>query len=223
MEGDAPEMDWKLVIDLVEKYGSTRFINEQLPKWRRDRRNPVTKAPEPWTQVDLSKAMIDAGFLGMNKSVIWKIENPDKPSGGRPVTLDEAITLARLFGKSLPEVLLPPHALAEVDGWKHFMQAADALNDVRYAWARYEDEVARVRNAIAARPELRKRIEEHRTWAAEHFQEQVRETWENDEQGTGVSLAQYTKGFTPTPAMLASEDVLSARDLPDQPWLVREK
>lgn len=208
---DRPLLPWQDVSEMLTKLGSADFIASRLATWRQEH------LPEPWSQVDLAAAMTAIGYP-MNKTSIWKIENPHKESGRRSITVAEAIGFSRVFGKSLAEILLPPDALQEVDGWNHFIAAGEALNAVREAWARYDDEVLAVRARIAARPELAGRIEEYHKAAQAHMESQVRTAWEINEAGTGVSFKRYLESYTATPALLVSRDVLAATPLPANPW-----
>lgn len=56
-----------------------------------------------WSQTDLSRRMIDAGFSNFNQMTVSRTEN-----GDRPIRLSEARGLAHVFGRRVDDMILSP-------------------------------------------------------------------------------------------------------------------
>lgn len=88
-----------------------------------------------WSLEKLARAMSEAG-CPINQSSIYKIENGDPP---RKITVNELITLARVFDVPMEELLLPPEVTASrelaalIVQWHRKNEAAHAVASERDA------------------------------------------------------------------------------------------
>ena len=146
----AQQLQWSEVSDLVREVGHERWIASRLAEWRQEANN--------MTQAELAQRMTDLGYE-MNKTSVWKIENPHKKAGRRSISIGEAIGFARAFGKSLDELLLPPAALANLTGWQGYTQALDLIQAATLNWSRYKSVVETTRERVAASTKLRAQLE----------------------------------------------------------------
>jgi transcriptional regulator with XRE-family HTH domain len=209
------ELTWDEVSTLIASEGSGEHIGARMRLWREARGWSLERLA-----TEMNKAPLNAG---MNASSLWKIENHGK-GGRRSISIDEAITISRVFDKSLAEVLLPDNALLNVSGWQAVIEAAEALNRVRAAWDDYKSALLSAQSAVEQSPELRDRTERAHAQELEQFVASHKRTWkahrvrmvENgydmpaDEEFEAYALAQET-----TPLIATLEDVLEDR-LPTQ-------
>jgi transcriptional regulator with XRE-family HTH domain len=203
MEVDS--LPWDDVSALIAEHGNQQNIARRVKQWREE---------NGWSTVELAKLM------NMSQSSIWKIENPDKKSGRREISIGDAIAFARVFKKTLAEILLPDDALAEVEGWSLFRKAAERLNDLRQANVEYEELMGRVRAYLTRRPDLAQRIQQHLEQSQSGRLAQVREVWEND---GGVKsdepfFDEYATKYGSTPAIQAALDALGSYPLDHALW-----
>jgi hypothetical protein len=203
--------DWDDVSKLVDAYGDGKWLAGRITEWRNEQK-------PPWSMADLAEHMTKAGNT-MSRMAVWKIENPDKPSGRRYITVDEALAFARIFHKSIAEVLLPPEALQEVDGFNHFTAAMESMLTLRDAWSDYQFHVESVRARIAARPKLANRIEDYQRGALERYRQQLERVWliDNDT-ASGVAFNRFMSEADPAPEIIPAVDVLSHEPLRGEHW-----
>ncbi|AZZ48005.1 hypothetical protein C5E02_01255 [Rathayibacter rathayi] len=185
----ATEELWQNLDQMLVRYGDTALIAPRLQQWfEEDGRS----APQ------IAKALSQLTPPVMTSRVgIWKILNPEAKTGRRNVTLQEAIGFAKVFRKSLAELLLPESAMLEAEGLRMIEEAAERLNSIRSDWQEYEHLIRSIRNRTAARPELAERLR--------------------------ALEAPPTTGAlqSPTPRAIALRDALTDAPLPHGPWWAR--
>lgn len=185
---------WEMVSELIAKYGSQENAARRIRQWAE---------AEGWSEQTIAKK------VNMNQSSVWKIMNPDRPSGRRNVSIQDAINFSRIFKKSLAELLLPDGVMLHLDGWSAFLESTENLNEVRDAARLYSDAIMKTRARLSENTELRERIEQWLVDAQRRIREQVLPGWKNDggTHGPDPFFDDYVKNFR-TPAVIAAEDAL---------------
>lgn len=218
---DPVDLEWRVLSRLVSEFGGEVNLARRVQQWREEM---------GWTQPKLAERMTNAGYP-MNKTSIWKIENPDKPAGRRSISIGEAIGFARVFEKSVEELLLPDDAFAEAEAWKSFLEAGQKLNEVRQAWDEYVLLMAAVRERVARNPRLRESIEKLRSDAEAKREAHEKERWERHKRLTDLpvnpdaersTIESFQSQHEPTPAFVAANDALSTKQLRPDIWHKRE-
>lgn len=212
--------DWREVDALIP---ATVSVEAGLPERIRHLRERV-----PLTHTELAARLADFGWR-TDRTTLWKIENPSAGNGRRKIAIDELIALSRAFGVTVTELLLPEGAVAELDVWRAFQDATEALEEVRRHWRAYAHGIERVRAAAAASPAVRSRIADYLDASETHRRQQIGEVWINDadsadERRTRAKLvaqdperlpAGVENGYAPTPAIMAARDVLTESIVPE--------
>jgi len=211
--------EWVDVAELISWYGEAKNIGPRLRELRRSRKARDGR-PEPWTQEDLASAMTNmisapGPFRGMTKQTIWKIENPDKASANRAVTIDELIGFAKVLNVTVVDLLLPGDHVAQLEAFRAVTRAAEHLNEVRSAWSRYYSSVLAAREQVAssgedARREIASQWQRERAKHVESFRDQFAR------QPQGETLERHAYSQPPTPLLAAMEDILGPLEL--SPW-----
>lgn len=215
---------WGEVSKLIDQFGSERNVAGRI---RQLREAQVDTAGRSWSQEELARRMTQAGYP-MTHTSIWKIENPDKKSGGRSIPIGEAVGFARVLGVTLAELLLPEDAVREIDGWQRLQSAAEALDQIRSAWSTYVHEIEGARLAVRANPRVAERIQNYLDDAKAHSNAQVARVWINDaddereaqrrerhvRDGAQSLPADAVEGYAPTPAVVAAQTALSDSAVP---------
>jgi transcriptional regulator with XRE-family HTH domain len=213
---------WEEMSKLIDQFGDERNVAGRIRQLRESKTDEKGRA---WSQEDLARRMTDAGYP-MTHTSIWKIENPDKKSGGRSIPIGEAVGFARVLGVTLAELLLPDTAVRELEGWKRLAAATDALNEIRTAWPTYVQEIEAVRFAVAATPDLAARVAQHLQAAEADRRRQIHATWVNDAETDDERRTRQKHdparlprgvedGYPPTPAIVAARTALSSAPLPE--------
>jgi transcriptional regulator with XRE-family HTH domain len=200
---------WTDVANLVEQFGSESNVATRVRALREE---------YGWSQSALAERMTDAGYA-MDRTAIWKIENPDKPNGRRAITIGEMIAFAKVFECSIIELLLTPERLLDVEAWKLVTIAAERLNDVRYAWSQYENALVAAQKythaSEGAEDRIRREIEIQRAELAEKLQPMWDELQATQrEQGEAPFTARDFREWIagqPVPLILAMEDTIAYR------------
>lgn len=208
---------WREVDALI-----SRSVEAGLPERIRYLRERI-----PLTHTELAARLADHGWK-TDRTTLWKIENPSAGNGRRKIAIDELVALSRAFGVTVAELLLPEGAVAELDVWRAFQDAAEALNEVRHQWAVYTAGVERVRAAATDSPGVRSRIADYLGGAEEERVRQIGDAWINDadtatERRTREQLVAQDPqrlppgvedGYPPSPAIIAARDALGTLRLP---------
>ncbi|GAA1768426.1 helix-turn-helix domain-containing protein [Agromyces humatus] len=206
---------WDEISRLIERLGDESHVA---------RRVRIEREERGWSQVDLAERMTSLGSP-MNKSSIWRIENPGSKAGRRGITIGEAIGFSRAFGTTLAELLLPDSAILDVERWRLVLNAAEALEDVRAAWHQYSKAMMTAR--VNLTPEIAKRAEEVLGRERATFIESFREHWEPYkirmiESGLPApddsEFETWALGQQPKPLVAALEDVLDEQMPDDAGW-----
>lgn len=221
---------WDEMSKLIDRFGSEGNAAARI---RRLRESKVDEKGRPWSQEELARRMTAAGFP-MSHTSIWKIENPNKKSGGRAIPIGEAVGFARVLDVTLAELLLPEDAIRDVEVWRRFTAAAEALNEFRHAWNVYRDAMDVVRHAVADSPELARRIASYRDDADLHARRQSADQYildADNDQDERFRKRVVRKSFPDLPAealtyyqrtsaVHAADDALSPHRLPT--WIIDE-
>lgn len=83
-----------------------------------------------WTQTDLARKMVAAGWENYTQMTISRTEKHE-----RPLRLSEAQSLAEIFGTPLVKMMAPSETRAKIDGW---------LDDIQ----RFRDAYLSIRDAV---------------------------------------------------------------------------
>jgi hypothetical protein len=92
----------------------------------------------------------------MNQSSIWKIENGEPR---RKITVDEAIAFAKVFEKTLEQLLTPPDLIAQTAAAERALdllgQYEERFEAAAIALARCDETAAELEEVLAGHPEFR--------------------------------------------------------------------
>jgi transcriptional regulator with XRE-family HTH domain len=131
-----------------------------------------------WSPAQLAKAMTDAG-QPMNQSSIWKIENA-RPR--RKITVDEAVTFARVFDMTLEQLLVPPELAADVEVFELVVKYQEQYAAALSADADCAQTARTLDGLLREHPELRDRVLEFLTDAyPRRVSEEARRLLERDD------------------------------------------
>lgn len=211
------ELTWDEVSTLIASEGSSEHIGARMRLWREARGWSLERLA-----TEMNRAPLNAG---MNASSLWKIENHGK-GGRRSISIDEAITISRVFEKSLAEVLLPENALLNVSGWQAVIEAAEALNQVRAAWGAYAQALRVAQAAVEQSDELKQRAVEAKSAEIERFAASHRKSWERHKirlmqagaDPTDADFDAFVGDLETTPFIAALDDVLTNREPDEAGW-----
>jgi transcriptional regulator with XRE-family HTH domain len=195
---------WEAVSELIARYGNQENAAKRIREWAE---------AKGWSGQTLAEK------VNMSQSSVWKIMNPDRPSGSRNLSIKDAINFSRVFEKSLAEILLPDGAVLHLDGWTAFLESTESLNKVRQTTSEYGDAILKTRARIKESPALRQRIEEWLAGAKISLREQALPAWEiqGGKHGKEPFLEDYVKTFD-TPAVIAAEDALGDHPINESLW-----
>ncbi|GAA2947657.1 hypothetical protein GCM10010458_36590 [Microbacterium luteolum] len=208
------ETGWTDVAELLSWFGEAKNVGPRLQEIREGRRDSDGR-PAPWTQEQLAAAMSALpGARPMSKMTIWKIENPDKPSSNRSVTVDELIGFAKVLNVTIADLLLPGDQVAQLAAFKAVTDAASHLQEVRDAWSRYTGSLRTARAHLEGSPDARSdmqnqlrrtRADHYRSFAAAHANYAPVLAAQH---GREFTLEEFAAGQMPTPLLAAMEDAL---------------
>ncbi|MCO7238412.1 helix-turn-helix domain-containing protein [Aeromicrobium sp. CnD17-E] len=116
---------------LVEEFGAERHLADRVTALRQSR---------GWSQDRLAAEMAAAG-CPIPQSAISRIENA---TARRDITVDEAISFAKVFGVPLIELLLPPGAQGSVLLLQLLRHGGHVAQQLRASQQAYADAVERV-------------------------------------------------------------------------------
>jgi hypothetical protein len=206
------------VAKLIEEFGSEQNVAHRIRILREGQSNGLREKPG-WSQAELARRMTEAG-CPMDRTAIWKIENPDKPNGRRAITIGEMLTFAKVLKCSIIELLLPPEQLLDVEVWRLVMDSAEALNDVRWAWRKYHDALLTTQVNLMESPATVARVRTELDHQRRLFIEKMASYWEDYKGGrldNGLPVPDdsefeaWALAQGPTPLIAALEDALSHR------------
>lgn len=207
-----------MTTSVSESHTLAAVIGKNLRAHRMKRRLSVTAL------ADEMRAYVGKGW---SRQEVYRYE-----SGERSMSAEELVaaamvlecTVAELTASDSPVIVgaraVDPHHLvdalsrgsAEVEGWQRFEEAAQALNDMRHAAARYANAVGYVRARAEVSPALRRRIKAFGKSASDALVRQLASLddyrpdpndAEPDDRGRMHANA--------NPAMLAARDALDER------------
>lgn len=211
-----PDLSWAEVSKLIAAEGSGDHLSARVRRWREER---------GWSLAQLAiKLNAEPYRLQIDRSSIFKLE---KEGGRRRIAIDEAIAIAGVFDKTLAEVLLPDHALEDVQGWQKVIAAAEALNAVRAAWAEYKSALRRAQHAVSASPALRARAESAQTEQRTRFADSFRKEWprykvrvieSGEPEPDDEQFKEFVSWQMTTPLIATLEDVLEGRQVAEDGW-----
>jgi|GEM_PF-2866601 len=147
------EDDRWVVAQVINEVGSEKYVVERI--------RAEVKA-RGWSLVELSRRMNASSMEGnggvIDRAVLSKMLGGDR---GRHVSIDQLITLSKVFGIPLGELLVPASTLANIRGWRYYLESLDRANDLRKLITRNREHLADIRKLIEASPELGERIVDH--------------------------------------------------------------
>lgn len=151
----AKESDRQSTYRLVSELGSERYVIERI-------RNEM-KA-RSWSQAELSRRMAEStsrsgGVLA--QGVLSKMLRGGQDGRGRRVSIEQLITLSKVFGVPLNELLVPASTLANIRGWRYYFESLNTANDIRHLITENQERIADIRKLIETSPELSERIVDH--------------------------------------------------------------
>lgn len=215
---------WLEVTVLIEAYSDSSLIPDRVREWRGEKKWPRRELAEQLTLLATSTGHKD---YALAEPAIVKIENHS-----RVVSLGEAIGLARVFGKTLAELVLPAGALEEADDWRLFEEAAEDLNTIRNATFEYEHKIAQLRNRMSTLPHLRAYVERELVKAKARVEREIRQAYDKrlhvqriskriaTEQEPLQPYDEWREGnsIAPTPKQVAAEHALGDEKLDHNLW-----
>ena len=149
----SPEDDRRVVAQVIIEVGSEKYVVERI--------RAEVKARK-WSLVELSRRMnassIESNGGVIDRAVLSKMLSGDR---GRHVSIDQLITLSKVFGIPLGELLVPASTLANIRGWRYYFESLDTANDLRKLITRNRDRLADIRKLIETSPDLGERIVDH--------------------------------------------------------------
>jgi transcriptional regulator with XRE-family HTH domain len=196
--------DRRIVAQVINEMGSEKYVVERI--------RAEVKA-HGWSLAELSRRMNESSMDGnggvIDRAVLSKMLGGDR---GRHVSIDQLITLSKVFGIPLGELLVPASTLANIQGWRYVMEAGEIQNEIRSRQIRYDEQIRDVRRMLQGSPELRDRLREYRDGLREKLEQQVRGMWRGPvgdfrTEPTEEELAEEMRGYR-YPALKAVEDAL---------------
>ena len=210
------ETGWTDVAELLSWFGESSNIGPRIQQLRESRRDHRGQR-DPWTQEQLAQAMSDLpGARPMSKMTIWKIENPDKPSANRAVTVDELLGFAKVLNVTIADLLLPGEHAAQLAAFRGVTEAAQQLQEAREAWSRYLVALRTARARLAASEDARRdmsnqldrvRRDHYRSFERQHRRH-----------APDMTLDQFAAAQVPTPLLAAMEDALGPLEPHEAGW-----
>jgi transcriptional regulator with XRE-family HTH domain len=145
--------DRRIVAQVINEVGSEKYVVERI--------RAEVKA-RGWSLVELSRRMNESSMEGnggvIDRTVLSKMLGRDR---GRHVSIDQLITLSKVFGIPLGELLVPASTLANIRGWRYYFESLDIANDLRHLITEKQERLADIRKLIETSPELSERIVDH--------------------------------------------------------------
>jgi len=183
------------------------------------------------SQTEFGQQMHDLVGAGWSRQVVWQVENGDKTCSAADliaaaqvlsctvvdlVSTDRAVSLGGSQTVRTDALVSGVNATPEVDGWTRYLEAGEALNDVRNAWERYSHAIDVVRNRVSESKPLRARIARALDTARETLRREIAETF-SDRAPSGFDVDDYVSASA-TPAMQLAHDALSDYPIPYALW-----
>lgn len=187
------------------------------------------------SQTEFGQQMRDLVGAGWSRQVVWQVENGEKTCSAADliaaaqvlsctvvdlVSSDRAVSLGGSQVVRTDALVSGVNSTPEIEGWARYLEAGEALNDVRNAWARYTHAIDVVRNRAAESAPLRSRIARALDGARETLRREIAETFA-DRTPPGFNVDDYAAASA-TPAMQVAADVLSDYPIPYALWRARE-
>jgi transcriptional regulator with XRE-family HTH domain len=149
------ESDRQSTYRLVSELGSEKYVIERI-------REEMEK--RGWSQAELSRRMelskrCSGGVL--TQGVLSKMLRGGQDGRGRHVSIEQLITLSKVFSVPLNELLVPASTLANIRGWRYYLESLDIAKDIRDLATLHRDRLADIRKLIETSPELSERIVDH--------------------------------------------------------------
>lgn len=184
---------------LVAEQGSEKYVIERI-------REEMEK--RGWSQAELSRRM--GGVL--SQGVLSKMLRGGEYGRGRHVSIDQLITLSKVFSVPLDELLVPEGTMAHIRGWRYLMEAADLQAEFDFE---YDKKLTWLGLALRRSPGLLKRLREYRDELRAKLEREQRELWGDFYPGeTEPTEEQLAKAMQLNryPALVAVEDALKRHE-----------
>ncbi|MFT4280564.1 hypothetical protein [Microbacterium sp.] len=189
------------------------------------------------TQGEFADRMRERIKKGWTRQVVWQVERGEKPLNTRElmhVADVLAVTVVDLISSSEPveidgverrtdDIVSGESAMPEVEGWAHFERAAEALNDLREAEARYRNEIEAVHRVLARDDNVgrsvRARIQARQRGVIESLRPELDALHADDVEHARMIGAEPPPVWQPyVPVTVAARDALEDRTLPVEMW-----
>jgi len=183
----AKESDRQATYRLVAELGSEKYVIERLRDEMKAR---------GWSQAELSRRMVEStGRSGgvLAQGVLSKMLRGGQDGRGRHVSIEQLITLSKVFSVPLNELLVPASTLANIRGWRYLMEAGELQNEIRHLRTDYKERVIDVGRMLRESPELLGRVREYA------------DALRAKEMGMALDLWRQDRGTEPTDEELAAD------------------
>ena len=183
----AKESDRQATYRLVAELGSEKYVIERLRDEMKAR---------GWSQAELSRRMVEStGRSGgvLAQGVLSKMLRGGQDGRGRHVSIEQLITLSKVFSVPLNELLVPASTLANIRGWRYLMEAGELQNEIRQLRTDYKERVIDVGRMLRESPELLGRVREYA------------DALRAKEMGMALDLWRQDRGTEPTEEELAAD------------------
>jgi transcriptional regulator with XRE-family HTH domain len=181
------ESDRQATYRLVAELGSEKYVIERLRDEMKAR---------GWSQAELSRRMVEStGRSGgvLAQGVLSKMLRGGQDGRGRHVSIEQLITLSKVFSVPLNELLVPASTLANIRGWRYLMEAGELQNEIRHLRTDYKERVIDVGRMLRESPELLGRVREYA------------DALRAKEMGMALDLWRQDRGTEPTEEELAAD------------------
>lgn len=180
MDTEVQERERLAVARLVAEIGSEKYTVERIRAELASRR---------WSQAELSRRMEEAVAEGRNGGVIHQGVLSKLLAGdrGRHIGIDQLLTLSKVFSIPMGELLLPPEELANVRGWRYYLEALDIVQEIRELELRKWERLQDLRPMLDQSVTLAQRIRE---WAADTLRRHTAHLTEVIERDAGGSVGE---------------------------------
>jgi len=183
----AKESDRQATYRLVAELGSEKYVIERIRDEMQVR---------GWSQAELSRRMVEStGRSGgvLAQGVLSKMLRGGQDGRGRHVSIEQLITLSKVFSVPLNELLVPASTLANIRGWRYLMEAGELQNEIRHLRTDYKERVIDVGRMLRESPELLGRVREYA------------DALRAKEMGMALDLWRQDRGTEPTEEELAAD------------------
>ena len=156
----------QIMAELAFEKRSDRDVTHQIMAELASERYVVKRIGEEmnargWSQSELSRRMEIAARDGSGGVLHQTALSRILRGKGRHISIEQLVTLSRIFGVPLVELLLPRAALGNARGWRYLLEAGELQNEIRHMSHRYNERIIDVQPMMQDSPELVERVREY--------------------------------------------------------------